>query len=59
MQRVLSNSKITVQWNSQVKEFTAGSAAMDDGSYPVGHVVVKDTVTGEESTIDCEAVRAP
>ncbi len=54
-QRVLSHSKITVRWNSQVKEFTAADAALDDGSYPVGHVVVTDTVTGEESSIDCDA----
>lgn len=54
-QRVLSNSKITVRWNSAVKEFTAGDGAMDDGSFPVGHVVVTDTVTGELSTIDCDA----
>ena len=54
-QRVMSNSKITVKWNSAVKEFTAAEAAMDDGSYPVGHVVVTDTVSGEESSIDCDA----
>ena len=54
-QRVLQHSKITVRWNSQVKEFTAAETAMDDGSYPVGHVVVTDTVSGEESSIDCDA----
>lgn len=54
-QRVLSNSKITVRWNAVVKEFTAGTDALDDGSYPVGHVVVKDVNTDEESSIDCEA----
>lgn len=54
-QRVLQHSKITVRWNSQVKEFTAADTAMDDGSYPVGHVVLTDTVTGEESSIDCDA----
>jgi len=54
-QRVLSNSKITVKWNSQVKEFTAGTEKMHDGSFAVGHVVITDTVTKEESSIDCEA----
>jgi thioredoxin reductase (NADPH) len=54
-QRVLTHSKITVRWNSQVKEFTAADTAMDDGSYAVGHVVVTDTQNGDESSIDCDA----
>merc|ERR1711871_911073 len=55
-QRVLSNSKITVRWNATVKEFTANTnEKMEDGSHPVGHVVVIDKTTGEESSIDCDA----
>lgn len=49
-QRVLSNSKITVRWNSAVKEFTAA----EDGE-GVGHVIVTDTVTKKEGSIDCDA----
>jgi thioredoxin reductase (NADPH) len=54
-----TSSSVTVihrRWNATVKEFTANTKEkMEDGSHPVGHVIVTDTSTGEESSIDCDA----
>jgi thioredoxin reductase (NADPH) len=48
-ERALSNPKITMRWNSVITEIIG-----DDGK--VGGVRLRDTVTGEESTLDVTGV---
>jgi thioredoxin reductase (NADPH) len=48
-ERALSNPKITMRWNSVITEILE-----DDGK--VGGVRLRDTVTGEESTLDVTGV---
>ena len=46
--RVFKSDKINVLWNKTVESFEAG----DDGS--LGHLNLKDTVTGESSTLEVD-----
>ncbi|WP_298302751.1 thioredoxin-disulfide reductase [uncultured Erythrobacter sp.] len=46
--RVFKSDKIDVMWNKTVESFEAG----EDGS--LGHLVLKDTVTGETSTLEVD-----
>ena len=45
-QRVLSNSKITVRWNAQVKEFTAAEAALSANPPCVTSKRTNDPISG-------------
>ncbi|MEL7219504.1 MAG: thioredoxin-disulfide reductase [Pseudomonadota bacterium] len=47
-ERVFKSDKINVMWNKTVESFEAG----EDGS--LGHLVLKDTVTGETSTLEVD-----
>ncbi|UAB76867.1 thioredoxin-disulfide reductase [Erythrobacter sp. SCSIO 43205] len=46
--RVFKSDKINVLWNKTVESFEAG----EDGT--LGHLVLKDTVTGESSTLEVD-----
>ncbi|MEP0390907.1 MAG: thioredoxin-disulfide reductase [Erythrobacter sp.] len=46
--RVFKSDKINVMWNKQVESFEAG----EDGT--LGHLNLKDTVTGESSTLEVD-----
>jgi len=46
--RVFKSDKINVMWNKTVERFEAG----ENGS--LGHLVLKDTVTGENSTLEVD-----
>ena len=47
-QRLMKNPKISTLWNKTVESFEAG----EDGT--LGHLVLKDTQTGETSTLDVD-----
>jgi len=46
--RVLSNPKVRVEWNSQVADILGDDA--------VSGVLLRDTITGEERTLECKGV---